>query len=107
MYGCGPPRVKVTLQLGPQPRTVAECDVPGSTDKPTTLELPVRFTTESRHAAMRLTETMKMGAVGYHDGWLVPGARPHCTGADEARRKVWPDGPTTTRLSPPPPTGST
>jgi mono/diheme cytochrome c family protein len=46
MYGYGPPRAKLTLQLGPQPRTVAEFDADGAPDKPKIHEFPVRFTTE-------------------------------------------------------------
>ncbi len=47
MYDYGPPRVKFVLQLGPQPRTVAEFDAGGTEEKPTTHEFDVRFTTES------------------------------------------------------------
>jgi mono/diheme cytochrome c family protein len=46
MYGYGPPRAKLILQLGPQPRTVAEFDADGTPEKPTIHEFPVRFTTE-------------------------------------------------------------
>ncbi len=46
MYGYGPPRAKLTLQLGPQPRTVAEFDADGTPEKPKVHEFPVRFTTE-------------------------------------------------------------
>ncbi|NCX98430.1 MAG: DUF1587 domain-containing protein [Planctomycetia bacterium] len=47
MYDYGPPRLKLTLQLGAQPRTVAEFDIEGSPDKPQIVEFPVRFTTET------------------------------------------------------------
>lgn len=47
MYDYGPPRVKLTLQLGPQPRTITEFDVDGSPDKPKVFEFITRFTTES------------------------------------------------------------
>ena len=47
MYHYGPPRAKLTLQLGPQPRTLAEFDVDGSPDKPKVHEFQARFTTES------------------------------------------------------------
>lgn len=47
MYGYGSPRLKLTLQLGPQPRTVAEFDLTGTPDKPTVHEFTSRFTTES------------------------------------------------------------
>lgn len=47
MYDYGPPRMKVVLQLGPQPRTVAECDVTGTLQNPKVHEFQVRMTTES------------------------------------------------------------
>lgn len=47
MYDYGPARVKVVLQLGPQPRTIAELDIDARADKPKTYEVRARFTTES------------------------------------------------------------
>jgi hypothetical protein len=47
MYDYGAPRGKLVQQLGATPRTVAEFDVPGTTEQPSTIEVPVRFTTES------------------------------------------------------------
>jgi hypothetical protein len=47
MYDYGPPRAKLVLQLGPQPRTLAEFDITGTPEHPQTLEFPARFTTES------------------------------------------------------------
>ncbi len=47
IYDYGPPRLKLTLQLGSQPRTVAEFDIDGTPAEPQVVELPVRFTTES------------------------------------------------------------
>lgn len=47
MYDYGPPRLKLVLQLGPQPRTVAECDVVGTPEDPKIYEFQVRMTTES------------------------------------------------------------
>jgi len=47
MYDYGPPRLKLVVQLGSQPRTVAEFDMEGTTDEPQIVEFPVRFTTES------------------------------------------------------------
>ncbi len=47
MYRYGPPRVKLTLQLGPLPRTLAEFDADGTPDKPKVHEFQARFTTES------------------------------------------------------------
>lgn len=46
MYDYGPPRAKLTLQLGPQPRTVAEFDADGTPEKPRVHEFVARFTTE-------------------------------------------------------------
>jgi hypothetical protein len=46
MYDYGPPRVKFTQQLGPQPRVIAEFDAGGTKDKPQVHEIAVRFTTE-------------------------------------------------------------
>jgi mono/diheme cytochrome c family protein len=47
MYDYGAPRAKLVVQLGPQPRTVAEFDVDAAPDKPKVYEHRVRFTTES------------------------------------------------------------
>ena len=47
IYDYGPPRLKATLQLGSQPRTVAEFDIEGTPEAPQVVEFPVRFTTES------------------------------------------------------------
>ena len=47
MYNYGPPRVKLTLQLGPLPRTLAEFDATGTPEKPQVHEFQARFTTES------------------------------------------------------------
>ncbi len=47
MYDYGPPRIKLVLQLGPQPRTVAEFDADGTPEKPKLHEFQARFTTES------------------------------------------------------------
>jgi hypothetical protein len=46
MYDYGPPRLKLVLQLGSQPRTVAEFDAEGSSDDPRIMEFPTRFTAE-------------------------------------------------------------
>ena len=47
MYEYGPPRIKLNLQLGPLPRTLAEFDADGTPDKPKVHEFTARFTTES------------------------------------------------------------
>lgn len=47
MYDYGPPRVRLGLQLGPQPRTLAEFDSDGTSDQPKVHEFTARFTTES------------------------------------------------------------
>jgi hypothetical protein len=47
MYDYGPPRVKLVVQLGPQPRTIAEFDADGQVDQPKTHEFRTRMTTET------------------------------------------------------------
>jgi len=47
MYDYGPPRLKLVLQLGSQPMTVAEFDAEGAPEEPRIVEFPVRFTTET------------------------------------------------------------
>ena len=47
MYDYGPPRAKLVLQLGSQPRTVAEFDVEGTTERPQIVEQRVRCSTDS------------------------------------------------------------
>lgn len=47
MYDYGPARLKLSLWLGPQPRTIDEFDLDGTPDNPRTHEFRVRFTTES------------------------------------------------------------
>lgn len=47
MYHYGPPRLKMVLQLGPLPRTVAEFDIEGTPDDPQIHEYRERFTTET------------------------------------------------------------
>ena len=47
MYDYGPPRMKLILQLGPQPRTISEFDVDSKPDHPRVYEFITRFTTES------------------------------------------------------------
>jgi len=47
MYDYGPARVRLILQLGPQPRTLAEFDAAGTKNAPKVHEFAARFTTES------------------------------------------------------------
>ncbi len=47
MYDYGPARIRLTQQLGPQPRTLKEFDATGSIEKPQIHEFRARFTTES------------------------------------------------------------
>jgi hypothetical protein len=47
MYDYGPPRLKLVLQLGSQPLTVAEFDAEGSPEDARIMEFPARFTTDS------------------------------------------------------------
>lgn len=46
MYQYGPPRLKLVQDLGGQPRTVAEFDVPESIDAPKVYEIPLEFSTQ-------------------------------------------------------------
>jgi hypothetical protein len=46
MYDYGPPRIKLIVQLGPQPTTLAEFDADGSPESPKTHEFTMRLTTE-------------------------------------------------------------
>ena len=46
IYDYGPARARLVLQLGPQPRTVAEFDCDGRADQPKVHEFRTRFTTE-------------------------------------------------------------
>jgi hypothetical protein len=46
MYDYGPPRIKLVVRLGPQPRTVAEFDVDATVAQPKAYEFTYRFTTE-------------------------------------------------------------
>ena len=47
MYDYGPARIKLVLQLGPQPKTLAEFDATGTISQPQVHEFKTRFTTES------------------------------------------------------------
>jgi Protein of unknown function (DUF1592)/Protein of unknown function (DUF1588)/Protein of unknown function (DUF1587)/Protein of unknown function (DUF1585)/Protein of unknown function (DUF1595)/Cytochrome C oxidase, cbb3-type, subunit III len=47
MYDYGPPRIKLTLQLGSQPRVIDEFDVDATADAPKVYEYRTYFTTES------------------------------------------------------------
>jgi mono/diheme cytochrome c family protein len=47
MYDYGPPRIKLVVQLGPQPRTIAEFDADGTVEKPKIHEFRTFLTTES------------------------------------------------------------
>ncbi|XZE45116.1 DUF1592 domain-containing protein [Pirellulaceae bacterium SH467] len=46
MYRYGPPRLKLIQDLGGQPRTIAEFDVPNPLSEPHIYEIPVEFTTQ-------------------------------------------------------------
>jgi len=46
-YEYGPPRVKITQNLGGTPRTIAEMDVPAPESAPEVYEVPVHFTTQN------------------------------------------------------------
>jgi len=46
MYDYGPPRLKLIVNLGGQPRTIAEFDVDATVEEPKVYEFRTRFTTE-------------------------------------------------------------
>lgn len=46
MYDYGPPRLKVVLDLGGQPKTITEFDVSASVAEPEVFEIPVEFSTQ-------------------------------------------------------------
>ena len=46
MYNFGPARMKVIQDLGGQPRTVAELDVPATLEQPKIFEIPLEFTAQ-------------------------------------------------------------
>lgn len=46
MYEYGPPRLKLVLDLGGQPRTITEFDVSETLEQPKEYEIPVAFTTQ-------------------------------------------------------------
>ena len=46
-YDYGPPRIKLILQLGPQPRVIGEFDVDAPADAPRVYEYRAHFTTET------------------------------------------------------------
>ncbi len=45
-YDYGPPRVKITQDLGGTPRTIAELDIPAPENAPAIYEVPMHFTTQ-------------------------------------------------------------
>lgn len=47
IYDYGPVRAKLNVQLGSQPRTIAEFDIEGTVDQPQIVEFTTRMTTES------------------------------------------------------------
>lgn len=47
LYDYGPPRARLTVQLGPQPKTIAAFDATGTPKEPQVHEFHTRFTTES------------------------------------------------------------
>jgi len=52
IYDYGPPRIKLTLQLGSQPRVIDEFDADGSVEAPKVHEYRARFTTQTAGIAL-------------------------------------------------------
>ncbi len=51
-YDYGPPRVKITQDLGGTPRTIAEMDIPAPENAPAIYEVPMHFTTQDAAVSM-------------------------------------------------------
>lgn len=81
MYKFGPPRIKLTQDLGGQPRVVGEFDVAAPRDTPQVYEFPVRFTTES--AGLTLENVYSIPSV-LENFWFQ-------TADDFARPEAWVD----------------
>jgi mono/diheme cytochrome c family protein len=58
MYDYGPPRLKLVLTLGGQPRPITEWDVDAPVDQPKTYEFRVRCTTESAGITLEYAYTI-------------------------------------------------
>jgi mono/diheme cytochrome c family protein len=106
MYDYGPPRLKLTLQLGPQPRTVAEFDVEGTPDAPSLREFRTRFTTETAgvtlgyaYAIPKVLENFWMQA---RDEFARPDALIDWIEIEGPFHDAWPPGSHTSILFPSP-----
>ena len=58
IYDYGPPRIKLTLQLGSQPRVIDEFDVDAPANAPKVYEYRARFTTETAGVAIDYAYTI-------------------------------------------------
>ncbi len=68
MYDYGPPRIKLSLQLGPIPRVIDEFDVDGTVAEPKIYERRVRFTKEE--AGVVIENVYSVPSVG-ENFWML------------------------------------
>ncbi|MCB9921722.1 MAG: DUF1592 domain-containing protein [Planctomycetaceae bacterium] len=81
MYTYGPPRLKLTLNLGGQPRVLTEFDVPAKADAPDIYEVPCRFTTQKAGITIDYAYSIPRELENF---WFQ-------TGDDFARPELWVD----------------
>jgi len=81
MYEYGPPRLKLTQNLGGQPRVIAEFDVPAAVDAPEIFEVPCRFTTQKAGLTIEYAYSIPKELENF---WFQ-------TGDDFARPELWVD----------------
>jgi hypothetical protein len=81
MYDYGPPRLKLILNLGGQPRVLAEFDVAAPASEPTIHEVPCRFTTHKAGITIAYAYSIPKELENF---WFQ-------TGDDFARPELWVD----------------
>ncbi|MCA9144124.1 MAG: DUF1592 domain-containing protein [Planctomycetales bacterium] len=81
MYDYGPPRLKLILNLGGQPRVLAEFDVPAPVSEPGIYEVPCRFTTQKAGITVDYAYSIPKELENF---WFQ-------TGDDFARPELWVD----------------
>ncbi|HUQ70582.1 MAG TPA: DUF1592 domain-containing protein [Planctomycetaceae bacterium] len=103
MYDYGPPRIKLNVQLGSLPRTIAEFDADGSPDAPRTHEILTRFTTETAgigiEYAYAIPRVVENFALQNHDTFARPELLIDWIELEGPLHDAWPPG-THTRLLP-------
>ena len=81
MYEYGPPRLKLILNLGGQPRVLSEFDVPAPVSAPEIYEVPCRFTTQKAGITIDYAYSIPKELENF---WFQ-------TGDDFARPELWVD----------------